>query len=67
MKNLDTFEKFSDFKQELQAKLRALHCLIQDAECFHEDIIMGLLHQERKIISELEEILEALNESRLDN
>ena len=55
------------FKQSLITKLRSQHCLITDAECFNEDIIMGLLHQERDTIATLDNIivkLESLKKCR---
>ena len=54
---LEIIEELEVFKQELLVKLRSQHCLIADAECFDEDIIMGLLHQERRTIKTLERII----------
>ena len=53
MEQIELIEEFSNFKQELQLNLRSQHDLISDGDCFDEDIIMGLLHQERRISNEL--------------
>ena len=62
----DVIEELEVFKQMLIVKLRSQHCLIADAECFNEDIIMGLLHHERSTIKNLEDIVEKF-ESLLPN
>ncbi|GAB2997940.1 hypothetical protein [Psychrosphaera aestuarii] len=63
MKNKESLaEKLSDFKQELSFILRSTHALIEETESLNPDLIMGMLHTERKIISRLEEITEELKE-----
>ena len=53
----NVIEELGVFKQKLIVKLRSHHCLIVDADCFNEDIVMGLLHHERSTISTLEDII----------
>ena len=66
----EIIEELEAFKQELLVKLRSQHCLIADAACFEEDIIMGLLHQERSTMKVLEDIImkfESLLETEGEN
>jgi len=65
MTQLEIYEKLIDFKQELELKLRALHCLVYDSGAFDESIVMGLLHQERKTVAELGSILLLLEELQI--
>lgn len=58
MNLFDVIEELEVFKQVLLVNLRCQHCLIADAECFDEDIIMGLLHQERSTMQTLDEIID---------
>lgn len=64
---LEVIEEINAFKQELALKLRSQHCLIADAECFTEDIMMGLLHQERSTIIALEAIIIKLTTTTLSD
>ena len=63
---MEILEKFEDFRQELRLILRSNHCLISDAECFDDDLLMGLLHQERRILQELEDLIQQIDEDESD-
>lgn len=56
-------EQLNEFKQELIFVLRATHCLVEDTESLDTDIIMGMLHTERRLISTLNEIIEKVESS----
>lgn len=48
------------YKQELQYTLRAQHALVEDSEAFDEDVVMGMLHVERRLIKKLNDIIGSL-------
>jgi hypothetical protein len=63
MENLtEIIEQLSDFKQELAFVMRSTHCLIQDTESLNEELIMGMLHSERRLLDSLNLIIESVND-----
>ena len=63
MKNNESIaEQLSDFKQELSFILRSTHALIEETESLNPDLMMGMLHTERRIIIELNRIITNLED-----
>jgi len=50
-------DQLYDFKQELTFIMRSTHCLVEDTQSLTPDLIMGMLHTERRIIMTLTQII----------
>lgn len=53
-------DQLSDFKQELRFVLRSINCLVEDTNALDPDLVMGMLHTERKLVRSLDEIIKEM-------